>query len=545
MLNIKKSNNFSGRPGPLLLIIMDGIGIGPKNDANAVYLAKTPHMDKFFSTKLYTQLKAHGRAVGLPSGNDMGNSEVGHNALGAGKVYDQGALLVDNALKNGKVFREKTWKKLVNQCLQKNSVFHFMGLLSDGNVHSHIDHLLILLNQVSADGVKKARVHILLDGRDVGERTALEYIAKLEAVLAKINSLENRDYRIASGGGRMVTTMDRYFADWEVVKRGWEAHVLGNARYFSSASEAISTMYEEDEKITDQYLPSFVITENDSPIGTITDNDSVLFYNFRGDRAIEISMAFENENFQYFKRTKYPNIEYAGIIQYDGNLHIPKQYLIGPPSIEKTISHYLCEENIHSFAISETQKFGHVTYFWNGNKSGYINKNLETYIEIPSDRIPFDQAPKMKAEEITQKTKELLLSGKYKFGRLNFANGDMVGHTGIMEAAITACETVDKCLGELVDTVNKLNGITVITADHGNSDEMFSLKDGKKIIRTAHTLNPVPFVILDSSYQEEYQMRNVPEAGLANIAATLCNLLGYEAPKEFNDSLIIPKPFSF
>jgi 2,3-bisphosphoglycerate-independent phosphoglycerate mutase len=537
-LKLNKLEQFPGRPGPLLLIIMDGMGIGKKNKANAYHMAKTPNLDKLFKSKLFAKLQAHGKSVGLPSNKDMGNSEVGHNALGAGKIYDQGALLVEQAITKGAIFKEKTWQKLTKQCIKKESTFHFIGLLSDGNVHSHIEHLLFLLTQASKDGVKKVRIHILLDGRDVGEKSSLEYISKLERHILNINKNQDRDYQVASGGGRMVTTMDRYYADWEIVKRGWDAHVLGNARKFVSAREAVETFYSEDEHITDQYLPAFVVARKGKAIGTINDGDSVFLFNFRGDRSIELSMAFENKDFDSFDRVRYPNIEFAGITQYDGDKKIPKQYLVGPPSIEKTVSHYLCTEKITSFAISETQKFGHVTYFWNGNKSGYVDKSLEKYIEIPSDKIEFDKAPKMKAVEITKETIKLLKSGKYKFGRLNFANGDMVGHTGNMAAAITACETVDACVSDLVEEVNRLNGITIITADHGNSDEMYTLKNNQPVPKTSHTLNPVPFVIIDSHYNKEYELRELKSAGLSNVAATLCNLLGYEQPKDFDSSLI-------
>ncbi|MCX7821747.1 MAG: 2,3-bisphosphoglycerate-independent phosphoglycerate mutase [Brevinematales bacterium] len=536
-LSLKKLNKFSGRKGPLLLIIMDGIGLGKEYEGNAVYMAKTPNLDRLFKTPLFTTLQAHGTAVGLPSDEDMGNSEVGHNALGAGRVFAQGAKRVNLAIEDGSIFKGEVWLKLTENCKKHNSTLHFIGLLSDGNVHSHIDHLFAMIKKASEIGIKKVRVHALLDGRDVPEKSALIYIDKLESELDKYRK-QGLDYKIASGGGRMVTTMDRYFADWNIVKRGYDAHVHGIGRQFRSAREAVETFYNEDPKITDQYLPSFVIAENGEPVGKILDNDSVIFYNFRGDRAIEITMAFENDDFTYFDRGKRPKVLFAGMMEYDGDLHLPKNYLVNPPFIDKTVSEYLCGERITSFAISETQKFGHVTYFWNGNKSGYVDETIETYIEIPSDKIQFDKAPKMKALEITEKTIELLKSGKYKFGRLNFANGDMVGHTGVMEAAIEAVETVDSCVGKLVEVVNELGGITIITADHGNADEMFTIKNGKKEPKTAHTLNPVPFVIVDAGYNGEYSISPLEKRGLTNVAATICNLLGYEKPEEYDPSLI-------
>ncbi|MBN1907093.1 MAG: 2,3-bisphosphoglycerate-independent phosphoglycerate mutase [Deltaproteobacteria bacterium] len=538
-LELTPLKNFKGRKGPLLFIIMDGIGIGNNDEANAVYLANTPLLDRLFKSELYTQLKAHGRAVGLPSDDDMGNSEVGHNALGAGRVFEQGASLVNTALRSGKVFASKIWHDIEARSKNGGTV-HFIGLLSDGNVHSHIDHLNIFIDKCSESGIKKVRVHALLDGRDVGEKSALNYIFPIQKRLDDISGDKGLDYMIASGGGRMKVTMDRYNADWNIVKRGWDAHVLGKGRRFRSAKDAIETYYAEDPEITDQYLDSFVIADKEGiPCGTIKDGDSVVFFNFRGDRAIEISRAFTEKDFTEFDRGPLPDMLYAGIMEYDGDTHIPTNYLVQPPAIERTVSEYLCSSGVTSFAVSETQKFGHVTYFWNGNRSGYIDESLEKYIEIPSDRIQFDKAPRMKANEIKDAVITLLETGKYRFGRLNFANGDMVGHTGVMDAAITAVETVDRCVGELLDVVKKLDGIAVVTADHGNADVMFTIgKDGTKSVKTSHTLNPVPFIIVDPQYKGEYRMAQLKERGLSNVAATLLNLLGYEKVEDYDPSLI-------
>ncbi len=536
---LKKLDNFHGRKGPLMLIIMDGMGIGKKDDSDGVFQAKTPCLDELMKSKLYTQLKAHGTAVGMPSDEDMGNSEVGHNALGAGRVFDQGAKLVQKSIDSGAIYQTEIWKNLVEGVKSQNKIFHFIGLLSDGNVHAHIDQLIALVKQCANEGVKRVRLHVLLDGRDVYEKSALTYIDKIEAVLKEVNSTHKYyDYCIASGGGRMVVTMDRYNADWSIVERGWKAHVLGRGRRFTSARQAVETYYKEDPKATDQYLDSFVIEDDGSPVGTIEDGDSVVLVNFRGDRAIELSKAFEDIDFDKFDRVRKPDVLFAGMMEYDGDLHIPKHYLVVPPQIDDPVGAYMCANGIKSFAISETQKFGHVTYFWNGNKSGYINEKLETYIEILSDKIRFDQAPKMKAYEITDKTIELLRSGQYQFGRLNFPNGDMVGHTGIPDAIITSVEAVDECLVKILTVLKELNGVAIVLADHGNADEMFIVKNGKKQVSTAHSLNPVPCAIVDASYNGEYEMAKINTPGLANVAATLLNLLGYEAPKEYAPSLI-------
>ena len=542
-LKLEKLKSFNGRKGPLLLIIMDGIGIGEPNNSNAVYIADTPTLDKLFASELTIELNAHGSYVGLPTDKDMGNSEVGHNALGAGRVFDQGARLVNAALKNGTVFQSDQWHRIEKRA-EKGGAVHFIGLLSDGNVHSHIDHLYTMIDRCAETDFKKVRIHILLDGRDVGQRSALDYVVPLQDRLDKISRDKGLNYAIASGGGRMKVTMDRYNADWNIVKRGWDTHVLGIGRQFRSAEEAIRTYYKEDEKMTDQYLDPFVITDaSGCPVGPVSDGDAVIFINFRGDRAIEISRAFSEKEFSDFDRGPLPDILYAGMMEYDGDLNIPPDYLVQPPHIDRTVSEYLCAEKVKMFAISETQKFGHVTYFWNGNRSGYIDESLERYVEISSDKIEFDKAPNMKAVEIKDKAIELLNTGEYQFGRLNLANGDMVGHTGFLDAAVIAVEAVDRCVGELLNVIRQLEGIAIITADHGNSDEMFTLdKQGNKKSKTAHTLNRVPFIIYDPGYHDEYELApKTGEQGLSNVASTILNLLGYEKVEDYNPSLIVMK----
>lgn len=536
-LKLEKLQGFPGRPGPLLLVIADGVGLAPDGPANAVYLADTPAIDHLLASPLGTQLKAHGTGVGLPTDDDMGNSEVGHNAIGAGRVFAQGAKLVNQALESGELFEDDLWRRIVGTGRNGGTV-HFLGLLSDGNVHSHMDHLFALVSACARAGVGRVRLHVLLDGRDVAARSALTYIGKTEALLSSLNEQYGVDYRIASGGGRMRITMDRYNADWDMVRRGYECHVHGVGRVFHSAESAVQTLYAENPETNDQTMEPFVITENSEPVGRIIDGDAVVLFNFRGDRSIEISRAFEEEAFDKFDRGRRPDVLFAGMLEYDGDLQVPKNYLVAPPVIERTISEYLCAAGMRSFAISETQKYGHVTYFWNGNRSGYIDENLETYVEIPSDNLPFDQAPAMKAVEITDRTIELLQSGEYRFGRLNFANGDMVGHTGDLEATVSAMETVDRCLARLVEMTDELGGMLVFTADHGNAEDMFQEKDGERVIKTSHTLNPVPFVIHDPGFQGEYDMATVDEPGLNNIAATLLNLLGYRAPADYRPSLI-------
>ena len=547
MAQLKKSSKFAGVEGPLLTIVMDGVGIAPDNGANAVAAAHTPTLDRLMKDYPTLAIKAHGTAVGLPSDDDMGNSEVGHNALGAGQVFAQGAKLVTQSIETGKIFASETWKLVVSNVKDNASTLHFLGLFSDGNVHSHIDHLKALIEAAKRDGVSKVRVHILLDGRDVGETSALDYVCPFEEYLADLRD-DSFDIAIASGGGRMQITMDRYEANWSMVEAGWKTHVLGEGRQFASAEEAITT-YRNETKVIDQDLPAFVIAKDGKPVGTIEDGDSVVFYNFRGDRSIEISKAFEGgADFDKFDRKRAPKVVYAGMLEYDGDLHIPSRYLVSPPEITNTMTEYLVSAGIPELAISETQKYGHVTYFWNGNKSGKFSEELETYIEIPSDVVPFEQRPWMKCAEITDKLIEEMRSGKYKYLRVNFPNGDMVGHTGSFLATECSMEALDLQLARLLKVVDELHGAALITADHGNADEMYELdkkgqlklgKDGSAKAKTSHTLNPVPFIVYDNFTADKYNVKlGREDFGLSAVAATTVNMLGYEAPEIWDESMI-------
>lgn len=537
-LKLNKHPSFSGRKGPVVILVADGVGVAPASPSNAVTEANTPTLDWLKDNAFYTELAAHGVAVGLPTDGDMGNSEVGHNALGAGRIFAQGAKLVNQALTSGEAFATDVWQQAIQK--GKDGTLHLLGLHSDGNVHSHTKHLYKLVQQAAAEGVIRGRLHILLDGRDVPARSALGYIEETEKVLADINQQYDADFQIASGGGRMLITMDRYEADWAMVQRGYECHSHGRGERFNSATEAVNALYESSGK-DDQYLPEFVIAKNGEPIGLMQDGDAVILYNFRGDRAIQISTAYEQTDFNHFDRNAvraHPNVFYAGMLQYDGDEMVPKNYLVNPPEIDRTMGEYLCAEGIKSFAISETQKYGHVTFFWNGNRSGYLDESLEKYIEIPSDNIEFNQAPAMKAHEITDATIELIESGEFRFGRLNLANGDMVGHTGDLAAAIKAIEVVDECVAKFIKAIESHNGVLLFTADHGNADIMYTEKNGVRSPKTSHTLNPVPFAIYDPSFAGEYKLTPPGDAALTHIAATTLNLLGFEAPEDYQPSLI-------
>lgn len=537
-LNLKKHPSFKARKGPVVILVADGVGVAPAGPSNAVTEANTPTLDALAEQALYSELAAHGTAVGLPSDDDMGNSEVGHNAIGAGRIFAQGAKLVNQALASGAVYTTDVWQQASTH--GKTNTLHLLGLHSDGNIHAHTKHLYALMEKAAEQGVRECCVHLLLDGRDVAARSAVTYIEQTEALIEKINQQYSANFRIASGGGRMEITMDRYEADWEMVRRGYNCHTHGIGQAFPNATAAVEAMYESSGK-DDQYLPAFVIEQNGQPVGKMQDGDAVILFNFRGDRAIEISLAYERADFAKFDREehgKHPNLYYAGMLQYDGDDFVPNQYLVNPPDIDRTMGEYLCAEGIRSFAISETQKYGHVTYFWNGNRSGYIDEALETYIEIPSDNIEFNEAPAMKAREITAATIKLIETGEYQFGRLNIANGDMVGHTGDLTAAIEAMEVVDECVAKLIDTIKKHNGILIYTADHGNADIMYTEKNGVRLPKTSHTLSPVPFAIVDPNYSNDYQLAPPNDAGLTHIAATTLNLLGFDAPEGYQPSLL-------
>ena len=542
-LVLSKNAFFGRRKGPVVLVVMDGVGLGSDYPGNAVKHATKPTLDRLFATAPWTSIAAHGVAVGMPSDADMGNSEVGHNAMGAGRVFDQGAKLVSNAIATGQIFEDQGWKDVVGNVLKTRGTLHLIGLFSDGNVHSHLDHLKALIQAAKKAGAPKVAVHPLLDGRDVGETSALDYTEPFEKWIHDVDP----NYGIASGGGRMTTTMDRYEADWSMVERGWKTHVLAEGRLFPSASAAVKAFRAEKPGVIDQDLPPFVVGGKDGkPFAPIVDGDSVVFFNFRGDRAIEISKAFTGVKVP-FDLVRAPKVVFAGMMTYDGDTNLPPRILVRPPTIDRTVGQYLAATGVRSFACSETQKYGHVTYFWNGNRSGYIDETLEKYQEVPSDRVSFDQRPWMKAAEITDALLAEIETGGRAFLRVNFANGDMVGHTGDFYAARQAVEAVDLCLGRLLPAVKAAGGIAVITADHGNADEMYEqdkkgnvkMENGHPKAKTSHTLNPVPAIVYDPGFAGEWELdKAVAKPGLANLTATLLTLLGFQPPADYLPSIL-------
>lgn len=534
-------NRFKNRR-PLLNVVLDGFGLGKKDHTDAVFQANTPYFDYLYKNFASTQLLTHGKNVGLPGKSDLGGSEVGHLTMGAGVLIDQGSTLINKAIINGSFFEQPALQEAF-EVAQKGKL-HLMGLLSDGNVHSHIDHFKAVIQASAKAGIRNCHVHILLDGRDVGIQTADIYISELESLFKDImHGNPDWDYGIVSGGGREVITMDRD-KNWEKVEVGWNTHVLGaSGNNFNSANEAVSHFRNQIEKLVDQDCPPFNVVNKDGKIVQIEDDDAVLFMNFRADRAIEITQAFTEKGFSGFQIKHRPNVYFAGMMIYDEDNNIPENVIMASPSVENPFGKRILKLGLNQFRLTETQKYAHVTFFFNGGYRNPLNPEKENYHLISSDKIAsFAEAPQMKALEIAAQAVKFIESEDYDFGLINFANADMVGHTGSMEAAIKAVETTDTALKSICQAMEKKGGLVVITADHGNADEMLVVnkKTGKEEVSTKHSINPVPFIIFDPGYQNEYQLRKLqPDhpLNLSMIAATNFILLGQEVPEDLSTSL--------
>lgn len=533
---------------PLVLVILDGFGVVAPADDNAVTLADAPVLHRLLDGDGCTlvHLQAHGTAVGLPSDADMGNSEVGHNIMGAGRTFDQGAKQVEEALRTGSIW-DGPWPEIVGRGRAGGRI-HFIGLLSDGNVHSHVRHLAALLARAAADGARELVVHALFDGRDVTDGTAERYAAGAESLFAELRDRYGADARFGSGGGRMCTTMDRYEADWSVVARGWDAHVTGTARPFPSVSVALATLRAEDPSVSDQFLPAFTVVGADGePVGAIRPGDAVVLFNFRGDRMIEIYRALTEEPFDRFERGRVPDdLLVAGMTLYDGDLGIPARYLVQPQRVDETVSEVVARAGLAQVAVAETQKFGHVTYFWNGNRSDKFDPSLEEYVEIPSDQVPFEQRPWMKSAETADEIVRRIGERRFAFIRANFAAGDMVGHTGDVAASTAAVEAMDRAIARVLDAVRAAHGTLVLTADHGNCEVLVERgkdgapltgPDGRPVPKKSHTLSPVPFIVVDALGRE---VRPTPleRPGLANIGASLLAMLGVPVPAAYAEPVV-------
>ncbi len=513
--------------GPVVLVVMDGVGLAEDNPYNAVTQAHLETLHELMQKYPMAELGAAGRYVGIPDG-DMGNSEVGHNAMGAGEIVLQRSAAVEQAMDGG-AYETQTWQDIKNRLAGTDKTLHFMGIFSDGNVHSHIAHLEKMMAQAQKDGIEHIRVHILLDGRDVPPQSEPKYIQRLENF---IHDLGDPDYKIASGGGRMVITADRYESNWKMVEDGWNTSVRGIGRQFASATEAVETYRRENPDLQDQYMPPFVIAENGEPVGRIQDGDACIYIDFRADRALEMAMAFTYDDFPHFDRGNRPDVYFASVAVYNEDLHVPEHVLVESPHFEKPLAFQLAEQGVKQYALSETVKFGHITYYFNGNSHQVPEGEDEE--EVPSYIEPYNTRPWMKAAEITDKLVAAIESEKYQFLRINYPGGDMVGHFGEVEPTIAAMEAIDISLKRIIEAVNKLGGVTIITADHGNAEEL--MEDGKP--KTSHTTNKVPCIFVDDTENAKSYKLADGDFGLANLASTITMLLDKEPAANWLPSII-------
>ncbi|MDP7605567.1 MAG: 2,3-bisphosphoglycerate-independent phosphoglycerate mutase [SAR324 cluster bacterium] len=533
---------FSGR-GPLIHVVLDGWGVGAADETNAVNKANLPVMSRLIRGCPYTQLWTHGKYVGLPNEKDMGGSEVGHMTMGAGMVMEQGPTLIQNLLQSGEFFENPVLSRIIQNCVERDTPLHLLGLLSNGNIHSHVDHTEAIIRHAFQSGIRRCYLHALLDGRDVGVQSALDFTEPFEKLFSELKGQRpGIDYAFASGGGREVITMDRD-NNWDKIETGWQIHVQGQSEnQFPSIRDAIEHFRKQNPEIIDQDIPGFVIIRNGEAVGRIEDQHALIFTNFRGDRATEFSQAVLADDFPYFERYRCPEVLFAGMTQYDQDNQIPPDYLVGTPVVEEPFGKRILELGLKQFRLSETQKFAHVTFFYNGGYREPLDPLLENYHFIASDKIPsFAERPAMKAPGISKKAVEFINSGEYQYGLINFANADMVGHTGDFQATVRAVEAVDAALDNIVRAIDAVNGLLVITADHGNADEMLiSNQNGTLEISTKHSLNPVPFLIYDPLYNGDYRLKPFGQDynnNLSNIAATNFLLLGQAVPDDLAPSL--------
>ena len=543
--------------GPIVLAILDGVGLAPDSPGNAVSKARTSFMGKAAREYLHVALNASGEAVGLLPGQ-MGNSEVGHNTMGCGQIVKQGVARIEEAFSSGAVYNSEAWKGAILRVLNRGEVdanldksnnvwynksigpatLHFAGIFSDGGVHSSINHLEQMIEQAYREGVRRMRVHAVFDGRDVPPTSALVYVKGFEEFATKF---PDADIRIASGGGRMVCVADRYESDWNVVKRGFDMMVKGEADYaFHSVTEGIEALRRDIPGVQDQNLPPFVVMdENEKPVGLIVTGDALIYFDFRADRAIEIAQAFTYWDFPYFDRGDYQptDVYFVGMTEYNSDTHVPEHRLVDAVCVNETLNRYLGERGVSQLAVSETVKFGHVTYYFNGNS--YEKAPGEEHVQIDSYAEPFETRPWMRSAEIADAV--IREMPNYKFVRLNFPGGDMVGHTADMEATVVAMEAIDISLARIYEKVRELGGCMIVVADHGNAEELVDAVTGES--KTAHTTNRVPCIICDDTVNRvKYQLASVAEPGLANLAATIATLMGRDDyPKSWREPLIVVK----
>ena len=509
---------------PVVLMILDGYGLNKKEEANAVFEAKTPVMDKLMAECPFVEGNASGLAVGLPDGQ-MGNSEVGHLNMGAGRIVYQELTRITKSIADGDFFENEEFLRAVENCKKNNSALHMYGLVSDGGVHSHNTHIYGLLELAKRSGLENVFVHCFLDGRDTPPASGKDFVAELEAKMAEI------------GVGKVASVMGRYYAmdrdnRWDRVELAYRALTLGEGNTNVSATAAIQASYDDGK--TDEFVMPTVVVENGAPVGLINDNDSVIFFNFRPDRAREITRAFCDDEFAGFAREKKQGLVYVCFTDYDETI-TGKFVAFKKQSITNTFGEFLAANGKTQARIAETEKYAHVTFFFNG---GIEEPNEgEDRILVKSPKVAtYDLQPEMSAPQVCDKLVEAIGSDKYDVIIINFANPDMVGHTGVEAAAISAVEAVDTCVGRAVDAVKAAGGAMFICADHGNAEQLLDYETGAPF--TAHTTNPVPFILVNAG--DEFGLR---EGGcLADIAPTLIEIMGLEQPKEMTGkSLLIRK----
>ena len=505
---------------PVMLMILDGFGINPNEKGNAVAIANTPNIDKLKKTWPTTIIHTSGLDVGLPEGQ-MGNSEVGHTNIGAGRIVYQDLTRITKSIQDGDFFSIKEFSDAIDNCKKNNSNLHIMGLLSDGGVHSHIRHLVALLEFAKRKDFENVYVHCFMDGRDTPPTSGEGYIAKLEEKMKE------------KGVGKIATIEGRFYAmdrdkRWNRVKKAYDAMVNGVGEEATSAVGAIEASYQKE--VFDEFVKPTVIHNGDTPVATIKDNDSVIFFNFRPDRAREITRTLVDKDFNEFE-TKKMNLFFVCFTQYDETMPNVK-IAFKPESLVNTFGEYISKKGLKQLRIAETEKYAHVTFFFNGGEEKEYEG--EDRILVPSPKVEtYDLKPEMSALEVTDKVVEAINSGKYDNIILNYANPDMVGHTGSLEAAVKAVETIDGCVGRVVEAIEKQNGILIITADHGNAEQMIDYKTGEP--QTAHTTNPVPLILVG------LEGVKLKEGKLADLAPTMLDIMGLEKPQEMTGESLIEK----
>ncbi len=504
---------------PYALIILDGYGVNERHDGNAIHAANTPNMDKYMQECPHSIVHASGMDVGLPEGQ-MGNSEVGHTNIGAGRIVYQELTRITKSINDGDFFKNPVLLAAVENCKKNNSALHLMGLLSDGGVHSHNQHLYGLLKFAKENGLKDVHVHCFLDGRDVPPSSGSDFV---EALVSNIREI---------GVGDIATVMGRYYAmdrdnRWERVEKAYSAMVLGEGNTCESAVTAVKESY--NDGVTDEFVVPTVVVKDGKPVGKMQKNDSIIFFNFRPDRAREITRTIVDPAFEGFSREYFENF-YVCMTQYDASM--PNvEVAFKPESLTNTFGEYISQKGLRQLRIAETEKYAHVTFFFNGGVETVCDGEDRALINSPKVAT-YDLQPEMSAYEVTDEAVKRIESGEYDVIVLNFANCDMVGHTGVFDAAVKAVEAVDECLGRVVDALKKMGGVALITADHGNADQMVDYGDGGAF--TAHTTNVVPLVLIGG------EGASLKPGRLADLAPTMLDLMGMEKPAEMTgESLLV------